>query len=903
MIELDAELSAALTNAMRARRRRARVSGGGGFDPASLFAAGEQGAWYDPSDLTTLFQDTAGATPVTAAGQSVALVRNKSQSRRNLFIRSEEFDSGSWPKAGGASVTANAAVAPDGTTTADQFNVDGVNSWARVFSAFADSPTLVAGQSYVVSCYAKAGTGTVIGFEGAVTTSFSPVTFNLTTGARISGSAGSSTALPDGWFRFEIPFVAGGSGKIEFRINNPSAPSASNILIWGAQFELGTVATKYQRIGANPTTPLIGAEASQATAGDRPLYQNDGRGYLSNVSTDFLTASMPNLGTTATLAYCDTNGVTILSNQTITGATTLPTSTRLYWAIYLDRALTESERVALISYGGDYVADFYANSALGSDSYDGKSPGRPFATISKLQTEALAKGNGANVGLARGSSWREYLNLSTLTGAKVFGYGPNGSTSAALPKLDCANVAANANFTKTGGLTNVYQISWTHSIASDIGKRKLRAWVGGQRLKWVASQALCDAEAGTFHVPTGSIANPATIYIHSTGSTNPISDAKLYEITSREYALTVGGSYDVRYVHTTRNAHHDGSFVGPVDSGAAGYGEGILSTDGVVHNQWVSVGSTHVNCVAYGMEPSSWRGLNGTLFVTFRSTGSTATTVYRGCYAYSDAPTGEAHTSFYAHTLGGANRLARVTIEGCRVYGNNPTIGAADTDAMDVVDTLMELLTSRSSSASHINASTGALTLNNLTVLNGARVVENASSLSVTDMRYYTAGSVSGGVFWPANCTIRNSSFAFTKAAAQADRIMFNTTGSAAVYQDNVVQNGSFSVISAPTAEGISSDRNVLWNENAAISNAFNIRSPVQNISFAAWQTATGEDANTSYTNSEAAPIFTDAPNGDFTSLSGVVNTGGRTAGSRKTIARPNWSALVTAWQSGQLGI
>jgi hypothetical protein len=35
-------------------------------------------AWYDPSDLTTLFQDTAGTVPVTADGQTVALMKDKS---------------------------------------------------------------------------------------------------------------------------------------------------------------------------------------------------------------------------------------------------------------------------------------------------------------------------------------------------------------------------------------------------------------------------------------------------------------------------------------------------------------------------------------------------------------------------------------------------------------------------------------------------------------------------------------------------------------------------------------------------------------------------------------------------------------------------------------------------------
>lgn len=51
----------------------------GGFNPAAvLFGAGEQGGWYDPSDISTLFQDTAGTVPVTAAGQTVARINDKS---------------------------------------------------------------------------------------------------------------------------------------------------------------------------------------------------------------------------------------------------------------------------------------------------------------------------------------------------------------------------------------------------------------------------------------------------------------------------------------------------------------------------------------------------------------------------------------------------------------------------------------------------------------------------------------------------------------------------------------------------------------------------------------------------------------------------------------------------------
>lgn len=44
----------------------------------ALFTNGERGVYYDPSDLTTLFQDAAGTTPVTAPGQPVGLVLDKS---------------------------------------------------------------------------------------------------------------------------------------------------------------------------------------------------------------------------------------------------------------------------------------------------------------------------------------------------------------------------------------------------------------------------------------------------------------------------------------------------------------------------------------------------------------------------------------------------------------------------------------------------------------------------------------------------------------------------------------------------------------------------------------------------------------------------------------------------------
>lgn len=48
------------------------------FNPSKLFNSGENGVWYDPSDLTTLFQDHLGTIPA-AYGQPVGLMLDKSK--------------------------------------------------------------------------------------------------------------------------------------------------------------------------------------------------------------------------------------------------------------------------------------------------------------------------------------------------------------------------------------------------------------------------------------------------------------------------------------------------------------------------------------------------------------------------------------------------------------------------------------------------------------------------------------------------------------------------------------------------------------------------------------------------------------------------------------------------------
>lgn len=63
---------------MNRAHSRSRLKNPLAFTPLNLFSVGEQGAWFDPSDITTLFQDDAGTVPVTADGQTVGMMRDKS---------------------------------------------------------------------------------------------------------------------------------------------------------------------------------------------------------------------------------------------------------------------------------------------------------------------------------------------------------------------------------------------------------------------------------------------------------------------------------------------------------------------------------------------------------------------------------------------------------------------------------------------------------------------------------------------------------------------------------------------------------------------------------------------------------------------------------------------------------
>lgn len=79
-----------------------------------LFANGEQGFWYDPNDLSTMYQDATGTVPVTSVGQPVGLVLDKSKglvSGTNTVLNGDFSQGGtSWGFTGGVTFSGGKAV-------------------------------------------------------------------------------------------------------------------------------------------------------------------------------------------------------------------------------------------------------------------------------------------------------------------------------------------------------------------------------------------------------------------------------------------------------------------------------------------------------------------------------------------------------------------------------------------------------------------------------------------------------------------------------------------------------------------------------------------------------------------------------------------------------------------------
>ena len=203
-----------------------------------LFKDGSQGAWYDPSDLTTLYQDSAGTTPVTAVEQPVGLMLDKS---KGLVLGSElvanpgpfTATTGWTPFSGATSISvssSNLRVSIQSGTAADAYtsfattigtcysvSVSFVSGSNITYAKVLIGTTGGAGQNYVTSTTTTAKTWSFVFFATATTTYLT---------LEIGGSAGAtsdwsivSTRLLPGHHAFHTPGDTTTRPTVSRRIN------------------------------------------------------------------------------------------------------------------------------------------------------------------------------------------------------------------------------------------------------------------------------------------------------------------------------------------------------------------------------------------------------------------------------------------------------------------------------------------------------------------------------------------------------------------------------------------------------------------------------------------------------------------------------------------------------------
>lgn len=208
-----------------------------GFAPATLNL--EFTGLNQTLDSRITFTRASNATLVDSTGR-VTYAPN------NLVTNSEAFDNASWTKTG-ATVTANAIVAPNGTTTADKL-VEDTSTGAHQVAGGAS----ITGVTYVMSVYAKAAGRTLFEIYGGGFAALGfAARFDLSNGTMSvnTGSRGAIQSVGDGWYRCSIWLTASNTSGYTFVLYNNAGASTytgdgtSGIYLWGAQLEAVTYQT------------------------------------------------------------------------------------------------------------------------------------------------------------------------------------------------------------------------------------------------------------------------------------------------------------------------------------------------------------------------------------------------------------------------------------------------------------------------------------------------------------------------------------------------------------------------------------------------------------------------------------------------------------------------------------
>jgi hypothetical protein len=202
---------------------------------------------------------TANSTPRfnhdPTTGESLGLLVE--EQRTNLLTYSEQFDNATWGPVRGT-VTANAALSPSGTTTADKLIMANGGADGQYYQGV----TITSGATVTGSIYVKesgADRFQIVLLSSGNTTPYGRATFNASTGAitsaaealnGASGASASATAVGNGWYRCVVtvtyPAVTSAGMRLTVTMADGSnGDGVKGVFAWGAQLEAGAFATSY----------------------------------------------------------------------------------------------------------------------------------------------------------------------------------------------------------------------------------------------------------------------------------------------------------------------------------------------------------------------------------------------------------------------------------------------------------------------------------------------------------------------------------------------------------------------------------------------------------------------------------------------------------------------------------
>lgn len=289
------------------------------WEPVTLFAGGKQGALYDPSDLTTLFQDAAGTVPVTKSGDPVGLMLDKSQGLAlgaNVLPNSD-FSNGLTGWRVGFPESVSATMVNNKCVLEHIAQVKG--------AAIGLEPTLTfeVGKTYKLT----------VDMEHVGTPLYTAGIYNFQDGAN-------SSVVANGRGNATIIFTAKTSGikfRFGFNIDSTTLPLGSKLIIHSIKAH-----------------SISGNHAVQTLSASRPTYQTDGtKSWLYNDKVDDkLLVTLPAM--TATVITATDDGVTINYPVSIAAGSRDITSTstlgRDFGRLIIDRELTAAEKTQVTTY-------------------------------------------------------------------------------------------------------------------------------------------------------------------------------------------------------------------------------------------------------------------------------------------------------------------------------------------------------------------------------------------------------------------------------------------------------------------------------------------------------------------------------------------------------------------------